>query len=142
MLEEPAKPRFSVRRRGILVVDDSSTVRELLRKHLQLQGFRVWTGGSGKEALFLCDAHGSEIGLILLSHPTPAMDSLEAWEQLRDLEPEVPVCFLTAELEEQAKHDLRRRGAHHVFSKPVRTEEITCIVRKLLVQGISQEKGT
>jgi CheY-like chemotaxis protein len=135
--EGPANSTRSIRRRGILVVDESSFVRDLLRKHLQLKGFRVWTAATGRDALVLCSLQGREIGLILLRHPLPEMEGLAIWKHLRTIEPEAAICFLATERDDHLERALGERGVDCVFCKPLHLEEVTCVVNKRLVQGMT-----
>ena len=79
----------------ILVVDDESQVRELLKERLAQNKYTVMTAAGGQEALIICKAHRPD--LILLDVAMPGMDGYQACEKLKaDKETQdTPVLFLT-----------------------------------------------
>jgi DNA-binding response OmpR family regulator len=129
---EPYRSTFVTRRRGVLVVDDTSAVRVLLQGHLQNHGFPMRTASNGTEALFhLCD-HSGEIAVVLLSYELPGRDSIDTWEKIRKLDRRLPVCFLANELKVHEKRKLLQQGAYRIFTKPFRMNDIVCIVEDLV----------
>jgi len=59
----------------ILVVDDQSSVRTLLKDYLTSQGYRVVTANDGQEALFV--ARHEHPNLVLLDIMMPKMDGYQ-----------------------------------------------------------------
>jgi CheY-like chemotaxis protein len=117
--------------RGILVVDDEPALRDVLQRLLQCQGFHVWTAAGGKEALDHCCDHSADIALILLDVRMPGLDGPQTLDGIRDLNADVPVCFMTGDPGDYEPSDLLRRGARHVFQKPFRLDELIRVVSSL-----------
>jgi CheY-like chemotaxis protein len=131
-------PSNRTQRRGVLVVDDEPTIRKLLESHLRHQGFRVWTAGSGEDALDRCCAHGEEIAVVLLDVQMPGLDGPRTLDGIRALDVEIPVCFMTGDPDRYDPSDLLRRGARHLFRKPFRMDEVIRVVRSLANEPLKQ----
>ncbi len=134
----PAHSSNGRQRRGILVVDDEPTVRNLLQTHLQREGFHVWTVGSGEEALDHCCDRAEEIAVVLLDVQMPELDGPQTLEGIRALDIEIPICFITGTPGCFEPSDLLRLGARHLFGKPFRLDEIVSVVRRLATEGSGQ----
>ena len=102
----------------ILTIDDSRTMREMLRKTLQSSGFDVIQaedGVHGIEVLRNSDPH-----VIITDVNMPRMDGLEFIETVRaDRERRaVPILVLTTESDTEKKSRARRAGATGWIVKP------------------------
>jgi CheY-like chemotaxis protein len=129
---EKSKPEPDGRqRRGILVVDDEPALRDILQKHLRLEGFHVWTAASGQEALDYCCDHSDEIAVILLDVRMPGLDGPQTLDGIRELGVDIPVCFMTGNPGKYETSYLLRQGARHLFGKPFRMDEILRVVANL-----------
>ena len=113
----------------ILVVDDSSSVRTLLRDYLQEQGFRVRMASNGEEALFV--AQEMKPDLILLDIMMPEMDGFEFMRTYRK-EHETPIILLTARLEATDKVVGLELGADDYVTKPFNMRELVARIRAVL----------
>ena len=100
----------------ILVVDDESRMRKLVRDFLERAGFQVLEAGDGMEAL---DAFydNRDIGLIILDVMMPKMDGWEVCREIRK-ESRVPIIMLTARGEEQDELNGFELGVDEYISKP------------------------
>jgi len=102
----------------ILVVDDSTAIRRILRRALEGAGHRVVEAADGKEGLEVCRAEHPD--LVLLDVDMPVMDGLATLREMKT-DPDlihVPVLFLTART---GGDDLARGldlGAHDYLRKP------------------------
>ena len=83
----------------ILIVDDESRMRKLIRDFLEREGYRILEAGDGIEAmdLFYTD---KEIDLIILDVMMPRMDGWQVCKEVRQ-HSKVPIMMLTARTEEQ-----------------------------------------
>ena len=99
----------------VLVVDDDSVTRTLLRSALSAQ-FDVETASSGEQALQICSAHMPD--LVLLDVVMPEMDGYETCRRLREFT-DIPIIFVTANesLEEHLK--AFDAGGEDIITKPV-----------------------
>jgi two-component system cell cycle response regulator len=113
-----------VRVATVLVVDDSSTVRRILRRDLEGAGYRVTEAADGEEGLASCRSDRPD--LVLLDVDMPVLDGLATMEQMQ-LDPHLrwlPVLFLTARI---AGSEVARGldlGAHDYLKKPCDAAEL------------------
>ena len=110
----------------MLVVDDDATVRSLLAKTLEKEGYRVISAGNGVEALALAREHRPQA--ITLDVMMPQMDgwgalkALKADAELRD----IPVIMVSVLNERGLAIPL---GAADFVTKPVDRQRLTAILR-------------
>lgn len=124
------------RRRGVLIVDDEGSIRELLRIRMERDGFRAWAASSGEEALVLCKEFADQIAVIILDIQMPGMSGPETFEEIAKINVQIPVCFMTGDPGKYEPGDLLMRGARHVFHKPFRMNEFAEIVLMLAEESM------
>ncbi|NDJ62895.1 MAG: response regulator transcription factor [Chloroflexi bacterium] len=122
----------------ILVVDDEATVREVMRKYLEFEGYRVAEAQTGQEVFdYLAD---NRPDLILLDIMLPEIDGLTITRSLRNPEGftplsvnnDIPIILLTArtgELDRIAGFEL---GADDYVIKPFSPREVVARVKAVL----------
>lgn len=124
----------------ILVVDDESRMRKLVRDFLERAGFQVLEAGDGMEAL---DAFydNRDIGLIILDVMMPKMDGWEVCREIRK-ESRVPIIMLTARGEEQDELNGFELGVDEYISKPFSPKILVARVNALLrrTSGLSMDQ--
>ena len=113
----------------ILVVDDQSSVRQLLQEYLTEQGFRVLTATDGQNAIY--QARRDPPDLILLDIMMPKMDGYQFLRQYRQ-ERQTPVIVITAREEETDAVLGLDLGADDYVVKPFRMRELTARIRAVL----------
>jgi len=113
----------------ILVVDDQSNVRTLLKDYLTSQGYRVVTANDGQEALFV--ARHEHPNLVLLDIMMPKMDGYQFLNAFRR-ENQVPVIVLSAKEEETDTVLGLELGADDYVIKPFRMRELLARIRAAL----------
>jgi len=113
----------------ILVVDDKSSLRTMVKAYLTEQGFRVVTAADGQEALFV--AREEKPDLILLDIMMPKIDGYE-FIRIFGKEQETPIILLTAKLEETDKVLGLEMGADDYITKPFGMRELLARVRAVL----------
>jgi len=120
----------------VLVVEDESDVRALLRELLERAGYDVVEAATGREglrALYVERPH-----LVLLDVLLPDLDGWEALERIRDAS-DVPVLMLTALTTELDKVRGLRGGADDYVTKPFGRHELIARVQALLRRAPSRE---
>ncbi len=119
----------------ILVVEDESEIRELIRYNLTKEGYDVVEAKTGEEAL--TRAHGQLPALVLLDLMLPELDGLEVCRRLkRDyLAQHVPVVMLTAKGEESDVVAGLEVGADDYITKPFSPRVLIARVRAVLRRG-------
>ena len=123
-------------RQLILVVDDASDIRAMLRDVLETAGYAVATAANGIEALRA--VYGSHPALVITDIAMPEMDGWVFLERLREFT-ETPVIMLSALGEERDKVRGLRDGADDYVVKPVMRAELLARVEALLRRAKSGE---
>jgi DNA-binding response OmpR family regulator len=113
----------------ILVVDDKTNVRTLVREYLTEQGFRVLTSENGQNALY--NARQEKPDLILLDIMMPEMDGFEFIRTYRK-ESDTPIILLTAKLEESDKVVGLELGADDYITKPFGMRELVARIHTVM----------
>ena len=114
----------------ILVVDDESRMRKLVRDFLEKKGFVVMEAGDGEEAMDIFYEE-KDIALILLDVMMPKMDGWEVCREIRK-NSKVPIIMLTArgdERDELLGFDL---GVDEYISKPFSPKILVARVEAIL----------
>ncbi len=108
----------------VVLVDDSSEVRTLVRTRLELSGrFEVvGEGGDGAEAIGLAYRH--EPDLLLLDTSMPTMDGLEALPAILTLSPDTRVVMFTGFEEHGLATAARELGASDFIEKSIRMDKL------------------
>ena len=111
-------------RHSVVLVDDSSEVRALVRRRLEKSGFFeiVGEGGDGDEALGLAYRH--EPALMLLDASMPKADGVEALPGILALSPETTVVMFTGFEERGLAARAREFGAADFIEKSIRLEDL------------------
>ena len=113
----------------ILVVDDDTEIRSLLRDYLQQQGYRVTAVADGRGLRAAVDT--SRPDLIILDLMLPGEDGLTLCRELR-ARSEVPVIMLTARGEETDRIVGLELGADDYVAKPFSPRELLARIKSVL----------
>jgi phosphate regulon transcriptional regulator PhoB len=119
-------------RRTILVVEDEKDIRDLLRFHLEQEGYAVREAESGEQALERAEA--DRPALVLLDLMLPGVDGLEVCRRLRARPgaAQVPIIMLTAKAAELDRVLGLEIGADDYIPKPFSPRELIARVRAVL----------
>ena len=113
----------------ILIIDDDSRLRDLLRLALERAEHTVVTGADGQSALML--AAREQPDLIVLDIGLPEMDGFEVCRRIR-ARSEVPILFLTARDDEIDRILGLELGADDYVTKPFSPREVVARVKAIL----------
>lgn len=113
----------------ILVVDDEDLLVKGIRFNLQHDGYEVYTGSNGLDAVAAAKANTPD--LIILDVMMPEMDGLEACSKIREFS-NVPIILLTAKADDMDKLMGFDRGADDYLTKPFNILELKARIRALL----------
>ena len=122
----------AVRPKRLLVVDDEAMLRDILKNFLVQEGYEVVTAANGEEALEICSRPEAEIDAVILDMTMPGIDGMETFDRLREIDDQMKVVIATGDPYRQAVHDLMRRGAAGMLSKPFRPQHLTEIIKQVL----------
>ena len=114
----------------ILVVDDEEAQRKVLAGFLRKRGYEILTAASVDEALEL--ARAKTIDLVLTDLRMPERTGLDLVQDLRGVNPEIPVVVITAFGSVDSAVDSLKGGAADYLTKPVDLDELEVIVRRHL----------
>src|SRR6266508_3577567 len=116
----------------ILVVEDETKIRDLLRSYLEREGFSVLTTDSGAEAISLA-AHSAP-DLIVLDLRLPDVPGEEVAREVRRSS-RVPILMLTAKSAEADRILGLEVGADDYLTKPFSPRALTLRIRAILRRG-------
>lgn len=132
------EPAANGRRKGsarILLAEDSSSLRRMTRRLLERAGYDVIEAQDGNEALARFRESGDGIDLALLDVVMPERDGRATFEALRDLEPRLPVLFMTGYGAQVLSPDFLERQDVHVLAKPFEARDLVQAVRDVLEEA-------
>ena len=123
----------------ILVVDDESRMRKLVKDFLGREGFQVIEAGDGQEAIELF-YENKEIALIILDVMMPRMDGWQTCREIRK-DSKVPIIMLTARSDERDELQGFELGVDEYISKPFSPKILVARVNAILrrTNAISQD---
>ena len=115
----------------ILVVDDESRMRKLLKDFLSTKGYHILEAEDGEKALDIFEENRNKIKLVLLDVMMPKLDG---WSVLRKIRQEsnLPVIMLTARGEEQDELFGFELGVDEYISKPFSPKILVARVEAIL----------
>lgn len=123
----------------ILVVDDESRIRKLLRDFFTAKGYQILEAEDGEKAIEVFEENRNKIKLILLDVMMPKLDG---WSVLRKIRQEsnLPVIMLTARGEEQDELFGFELGVDEYISKPFSPKILVARVEAILKRTGKNEK--
>ena len=113
----------------ILVVDDETNLRAMLRLYLEQEGYRVVEAADGRAALYV--ARVEKPDLVVLDLMMPELSGVEFMRAFSK-EAETPVIMLTAKVEDTDKILGLEVGADDYVTKPFNVRELIARVRAVL----------
>jgi two-component system chemotaxis response regulator CheY len=118
----------------ILIVDDSSSLRTLVRMALTRAGYEVLEAGDGQEALEVLDK-AARVHLVVCDVNMPRMDGITFVSQVKQSPKHrfLPVVMLTTEGEDSARERGRQAGAKAWMVKPFNPPQLLDTVSKLVL---------
>lgn len=114
----------------ILVVDDESRMRKLVRDFLVKQNYEVLEAGDGEEALDVFFEH-KDIALVLLDVMMPRMDGWQVCREIRRYS-KIPIIMLTAKGDEQDELQGFDLGVDEYITKPFSPKILVARVEAIL----------
>lgn len=113
----------------ILVVDDESQIRRVMRTALSSHGYRIVEARNGEEALK--KLRGEHLDLVILDVNMPDMDGVEVCREVRAVS-QVPIIMLTVRAAEKDKVRALDAGADDYVVKPFGMDELLARLRVAL----------
>jgi two-component system, OmpR family, phosphate regulon response regulator OmpR len=116
----------------LLVVDDDTRIRDLLKRYLSEQGFRVTTASDAAETRRKLE--GLDFDLLILDVMMPGESGIALTKSLRDIK-DVPILMLTALTEANNRIEGLEAGADDYLPKPFDPRELVLRVNNILKRG-------
>ena len=123
----------------ILVVDDESRMRKLLKDFLSVKGYKILEAEDGEKALEIFEENKNKVKLILLDVMMPKLDGWSVLRKIRQ-ESKVPVIMLTARGEEQDELFGFELGVDEYISKPFSPKILVARVEAILKRVYGDKK--
>jgi len=115
----------------IMTVDDSSSVRQMVKFALSDAGYEVLEASDGKDALQKLEG---QVDMIITDLNMPNMDGIELIKQVRANSQYkfLPIVMLTTESEESKKAEGKQAGATGWIVKPFKPDQILGVIKKVM----------
>ena len=113
----------------ILVVEDDTSVRNLITTTLKAHEYRYLTAPNGQSAILEASSHNPDI--VLLDLGLPDMDGVEIIKKIRTWS-NMPIIVISARSEDTDKIDALDAGADDYLTKPFSVEELLARLRVTL----------
>ena len=110
----------------ILVVEDDSSIKNLITTTLKAHEYHYLSAGNGKTAIVEASSHNPDI--ILMDLGLPDMDGVEVIKKIRTWS-SVPIIVISARSEDTDKIDALDAGADDYLTKPFSVEELLARIR-------------
>ena len=124
--------------RAVVVGDDESRMRKLIRDFLSQKQYKILEAGDGEEALKVFEENQNSINLILLDVMMPKLDGWSVLRQIRQTS-KVPIVMLTARGEEQDELFGFELGVDEYISKPFSPKILVARVEAILKRTQAEE---
>lgn len=123
----------------ILVVDDESRMRKLVRDFLVRQNYEVLEAGDGEEALDIF-YRNKDIALLILDVMMPKLNGWEVCREIRQTS-KVPIIMLTAKSDESDELMGFELGVDEYISKPFSPKILVARVEAILRRSLGEEEN-
>jgi excisionase family DNA binding protein len=122
--------RIGNERPRILVVDDESSIRDLLAKTLALADYDVDTAADGRTALEQLRMHSYD--LLIADLKMPGVDGLSVIREAKRLKTDMPVIIITGYSTETAAIEAVNLGVSSYLTKPFRVPQVLAAAAKAI----------
>lgn len=125
----------------ILVADHDDAIRQEIKHHLTLAGYRVLEASAGQEALEMLQQH--QVALLLLESSLPDMEGLEMLRKMHVRGDEVGSIMITDKLDSNLVAECMQHGLSDFIIKPLKSDELIKKVEKVAgpVEGNEADAG-
>jgi len=114
----------------ILLVDDKSSMRKVLRQTLEGEGNTILEAEDGEKALEMIKA--KHVDLIISDIKMPKLDGMSLLKMIKELDNEIVVIIMTAYATIETAVEAMKLGAYDYITKPFSTEQVKITVDKAI----------
>jgi two-component system, chemotaxis family, chemotaxis protein CheY len=119
---------------AILTVDDSTTIRRIVKRSLDEMGMEVLEAADGAQALKVMEEKGDAVQLVILDWNMPGMTGLEVLKAIKATPKykDVVVMMLTSEADQNCVVEALKAGAQNYLTKPFDGKMLTLKIQESL----------
>lgn len=139
--ERKRKPTVPKSRATILVIDDESFFRSIIKEMLETLGHRVYTAENGEIGLNIFKEKKDYIDLILIDIIMPIMDGKEIFKKLLKIDPDAKVILTSGFSQDEQLTELINRSSCVFLQKPFKLEELAEIINKIFSKSFPKNKS-
>jgi two-component system chemotaxis response regulator CheY len=118
----------------VLIVDDSSMSRRIVRGFLEGEGHEVYEAADGMAALERYAIEKPD--LVLLDMVMSGMYGIQVLQKLREIDAEARVIVTTADIQTSTRQLAEQAGSRGFVTKPIKKEELMGLVRSVLQEAV------
>jgi len=115
---------------SVLVIDDKESVRQMLSKTLESEGYEVDVAPDGMDGLR--KAKEKRFDLVLTDLKLPRMDGLEVLSSMKELDPDIAVIVMTAYGTIETAVQAIKQGAFDYLAKPFDPDHLNFLIKRAL----------
>jgi DNA-binding NtrC family response regulator len=121
----------------VLIIDDESDVREVLKFHLSESNYQVIEAEDGQQGIDLLKSEDNltNVGVIICDIRMPKVNGIECIQYIRQEAPGIPIIVVTGFPDTQMAVNLMSEGVKDYLVKPVEKEKLVSTVDKLVAAG-------
>jgi two-component system, chemotaxis family, chemotaxis protein CheY len=119
----------------VLIVDDSTVIRQMVRRTMELAGLdvgQVYEASNGIEALAQLGDH--EVAVMLVDINMPTMNGVQLLKRMKDNDrlKNIPIVIVSTEGSKERIEQLEAIGAFGYIRKPFQPEQLRDVLRPLI----------
>lgn len=123
--------------RRVLLVDDETRIRNILRMYLEFEGFIVEEASDGTQAIEKYGENHTNYDLIVLDWLLPDMNGIEICKCMKQTQPDIPILLLSGRSEEKDRIEGFEAGADDYVIKPFSPREIVLRIQNMITRVYS-----
>lgn len=120
----------------VLIIDDDIRMLRMMKRVLELEGFRVLAASNGETSLKIFEKENPD--LVLLDIMLPDMDGYSVCQRIREFS-QVPIIMVTAKGDDKEKVEGLDLGADDYVTKPFSASELAARVRAVMRRVRAQD---
>ena len=118
--------------RTVLLVDDAEVILAVGKDLLKALGYQVLLARDGKEAIEVYRKDQKDIDLVFLDMVMPNMGGGEAYDRLKDINPNIKVLLSSGYTIDGQATEILERGCNGFIQKPFRMNDLSEKIRAIL----------
>jgi len=132
IIKNQASVKYNWENKKILIADDISFNRFLLKEILKKTYAEILNASNGKEAIDVFK-QTSDIDLVLMDIKMPVIDGIEATKEIRKIDKTIPLIAQSAYNSTENKNEMIKAGCNDFIEKPIIKEELLLLIDKYFV---------